>query len=133
MATAVHISAIWNMSAAPIVRRRSAVFEVGAEGVLWLSGHQSGADSATERETMRVPRKFAAAGATVYSGEWPDRPVGTLVTGTNWFVCSDDHGGHVGGPHPNRWVKTEADNGRWGLVRDTDIYSETNPLPPCFQ
>ncbi len=73
------------------------------------------------------------AGAEV---EWDGRPAGYLLSDLNWFVCryeGDPTGG--GGPHPNRWIYTEADNdlsnGGWGFVKDSDIYSETNPLPKC--
>ena len=68
--------------------------------------------------------------------EWDSQTAGYLVSDFNWFVCryeGDPTGG--GGPHPNRWIYTLADitvtNGGWGFVKDSDIYSETNPLPTC--
>lgn len=68
--------------------------------------------------------------------EWAGRPAGYLLSDFNFFLCryeGDPTGG--GGPHPNRWIYTEADmdlsNGGWGFVKDSDIYSETNPLPKC--
>ncbi|MGW2768526.1 hypothetical protein [Streptomyces sp. NPDC001275] len=49
----------------------------------------------------------------------------------SWFVCKFDGGQNHGGPHPTRWVYTQADNGVWGWMSDNDIASETNPLPSC--
>jgi len=73
------------------------------------------------------------AGAEV---EWAGRPAGYLLSDFNWFLCryeGDPTGG--GGPHPNRWIYTLADmnlsNGGYGFVKDSDIYSETDPLPKC--
>lgn len=57
--------------------------------------------------------------------------VGYMNSNPSWFVCRSDNGGHVGGPHPNRWEWTQADNGAWGWMKDTDISSETDPLPVC--
>jgi hypothetical protein len=73
------------------------------------------------------------AGTPVYLNDttYANRVVGYLYTGTNWFVCTIDYGDYVGGPHPYRWVYTEADNGQWGWVKDTAIYSETNPIHYC--
>ncbi len=36
------------------------------------------------------------------------------------------------GPHPTRWVYTQADNGARGWMCDNGIASETNPLPSCW-
>ncbi len=75
---------------------------------------------------------YNVAGTPVYAHTTAgEQPIGTLYTGTNWFVCSLDYGDYVGGPHPYRWLYTEADNGVWGWVRDTDIYSETDPIAAC--
>ncbi len=49
----------------------------------------------------------------------------------SWFRCRRDDGPCIGGPHPDRWVFTEADNGEWGCMKGTSIYSETDPLPTC--
>ncbi|MFC5826337.1 hypothetical protein [Nonomuraea insulae] len=61
------------------------------------------------------------------------RVVDTLRTSQSIFKCRAErhaHGG--GGPHPNRWEYTQGDDhGAWGWVKDSDIYSETNPLPGC--
>ncbi|MER5887872.1 hypothetical protein ABT160_28985 [Streptomyces sp. NPDC001941] len=57
--------------------------------------------------------------------------VGRMYSNPSWFTCRSDNGGHVGGPHPNRWEWTQADNGAWGWMKDTDISSETDPLPVC--
>jgi hypothetical protein len=56
---------------------------------------------------------------------------GYMQTRPSWYYCRTDKGGYVGGPHPNRWLSTVADNGKAGWMKDTDIYSETDPLPPC--
>lgn len=37
----------------------------------------------------------------------------------------------VGGPHPTRRLMTVADNGQLGFMKDTDIYSETDPVRDC--
>ncbi|MFD7137335.1 hypothetical protein [Streptomyces sp. NPDC059894] len=72
------------------------------------------------------------SGAGVYVNDnGTARLVGTMYSNPSWFVCRSDDGGHVGGPHPNRWEWTQADNGAWGWMKDTDIYSETDPLPVC--
>ncbi|MCF1592174.1 hypothetical protein [Streptomyces muensis] len=58
--------------------------------------------------------------------------VGYMNSNPSWFVCRQEGnptGG--GGPHPNRWVWTTADNGKKGWMRDSDISSETNSLPTC--
>ncbi|WP_329459756.1 hypothetical protein [Streptomyces sp. NBC_01497] len=68
-------------------------------------------------------------GATVYAAPDTSRPVGTMNTNPSWFECRTDNGAYVGGPHPYRWLWTEADNGEWGYMKDTDISSETDPLP----
>ncbi|MFJ3762866.1 hypothetical protein [Streptomyces sp. NPDC090080] len=75
------------------------------------------------------------AGAPVY---WAGYTVGYLYSRYgNWFLCryeGDPTGG--GGPHPNRWIYTQADSPAidhdgWGFVKDSDIYDDTNVLPPC--
>jgi hypothetical protein len=67
-------------------------------------------------------------GATVYAEPNTSHPVGTMYSNPSWFECRTDSGAYVGGPHPYRWEYTEADNGQWGYMKDTDIYSETDPL-----
>jgi hypothetical protein len=37
-----------------------------------------------------------------------------------------------GGPHPTRWLRTVADNGAYGWMKDTAIYSETDPVRDCY-
>lgn len=57
---------------------------------------------------------------------------GYMYSNPSWFVCRQEGnptGG--GGPHPNRWVWTTADNGAKGWMKDSDIISETNSLPRC--
>ncbi|MBK3569948.1 hypothetical protein JHN47_40335 [Streptomyces sp. MBT62] len=69
------------------------------------------------------------SGAPVYASS--GAVVGYMYSNPSWFVCRSDNGGYVGGPHPYRWEWTQADNGAWGWMKDTAIYSETDPLPVC--
>jgi hypothetical protein len=69
------------------------------------------------------------SGAPVYNSAYA--VVGYMYSNPSWFICRSDFGGYVGGPHPYRWEYTQADNGAWGWMKDTAIYSETNPLPVC--
>jgi hypothetical protein len=69
------------------------------------------------------------SGATVYATPDTSSPVGKMYSNPSWFECRRDTGAYVGGPHPNRWLWTQADNGKWGWMKDTDIYSETDPVP----
>ncbi|MFD0775565.1 hypothetical protein ACFQZ2_16655 [Streptomonospora algeriensis] len=62
----------------------------------------------------------------------PDRIVGYMYTNPSWFDCKLESIYYVGGPHPYRWEMTTADNGELGFMKDTDIASETDPLPTCF-
>lgn len=68
-------------------------------------------------------------GAPVYRSPYVTDVVGYMYSNPSWFKCRYDFGAEVGGPHPYRWVWTKADNGAWGWMKDTDIYSETDPLP----
>ena len=61
----------------------------------------------------------------------PNQVVGTMNTNPSWFFCKMDNQAWVGGPHPNRWIKTVADNGKLGWMKDTAIFSETDPLRDC--
>ncbi|MCU7730851.1 hypothetical protein ODJ79_44660 [Actinoplanes sp. KI2] len=70
------------------------------------------------------------SGAPVYASG-TSNVIGYMYSNPSWFICRSDSGGYVGGPHPYRWEWTEADNGAWGWMKDTAIYSETNPLPVC--
>ncbi|MFF4189218.1 hypothetical protein ACFYZ9_39120 [Streptomyces sp. NPDC001691] len=73
-----------------------------------------------------------ASGAGVYiNNNGQAQYVGTMYSNPSWFTCRSDDGGYVGGPHPYRWEWTQADNGAWGWMKDTDISSETDPLPVC--
>ncbi|MDN3357772.1 hypothetical protein [Actinomadura sp. DC4] len=73
------------------------------------------------------------AGAPVWSRGDNPVVVGYMNTTTSWFNCRKEGAKNNNGPHPNRWEWTEADNGAWGWMKDSDIISETNPLPglPC--
>jgi hypothetical protein len=56
--------------------------------------------------------------------------VGYKSTRPSVFYCRIDNGAWVGGPHQYRWLKTPNGAGiAW--MKDTDIYSETDPLPAC--
>ncbi|MFJ6559058.1 hypothetical protein ACIQMV_04160 [Streptomyces sp. NPDC091412] len=57
--------------------------------------------------------------------------MGRMYSDPSWFVCKSDGGRNHGGPHPTRWVHTQADNGALGWMSGDDIASETNPLPSC--
>lgn len=71
---------------------------------------------------------YNVAGAPVYKGVYTYEIVGYMNTTKSWFACRYDYGGWVGGPHPYRWLLTKADNGAWGYMKDSDIYSETDPV-----
>ncbi|CAL9371442.1 hypothetical protein SUDANB126_00886 [Streptomyces sp. enrichment culture] len=62
----------------------------------------------------------------------PDETVGIMYSNPSWFYCKVDGQAYVGGPHPTRWLMTVADNGRLGWMKDTAIYSETNPVRNCY-
>ncbi|MFD9354660.1 hypothetical protein [Streptomyces sp. NPDC060031] len=70
-------------------------------------------------------------GAPVYQGSNTGKIVGWMYSTHSWFACRYDYGADIGGPHPHRWLYTQADNGAWGMMRDTDIYSETDPVQVC--
>jgi hypothetical protein len=56
-----------------------------------------------------------------------------MYSNPSWFECRIEHvptGG--GGPHSKPWIWTQADNGAWGWMKDSAIYSETNSLPTCW-
>ncbi len=72
-----------------------------------------------------------ATGAKVYKGANTHEVVGRMYSNPSWFVCKFDGGQNHGGPHPTRWVWTQADNGNTGWMSDNDITSETDPLPSC--
>ncbi|MDX2530929.1 hypothetical protein [Streptomyces europaeiscabiei] len=62
----------------------------------------------------------------------PNAVVGTMYSNPSWFYCKLDGQAHVGGPHPTRWLRTVADNGQYGWMKDTAIYSETDPVRDCY-
>ncbi|NEA56254.1 hypothetical protein G3I60_19405 [Streptomyces sp. SID13666] len=57
--------------------------------------------------------------------------VGYMYSTNSWFSCRYDYGGYIGGGHPTRWLFTTADNGAHGMMRDTDIYDETDTVQVC--
>ncbi|MFJ2864166.1 hypothetical protein [Kitasatospora sp. NPDC087314] len=61
----------------------------------------------------------------------PSTIVGYMNSNPSWFSCKEDGQAWVGGPHPNRWLMTVADNGQLGFMKDTAITSETDPVPNC--
>ncbi|MFF4509301.1 hypothetical protein [Streptomyces sp. NPDC001401] len=63
----------------------------------------------------------------------PNTIVGYMYSNPSYFYCKEDDQAWVGGPHPTRWEMTVADNGQLGFMKDTAIYSETDPLPNCNQ
>jgi hypothetical protein len=73
------------------------------------------------------------AGAPVWSRGDNPTVVGYMNTTTSWFNCRKEGARNNNGPHPYRWEWTQADNGAWGWMKDSDISSDTNPLPglPC--
>ncbi|WP_149184684.1 hypothetical protein [Streptomyces sp. TRM49041] len=74
---------------------------------------------------------YNVAGAPVYSASDYRTIVGHMHSNPSWFTCKYEFGPNHGGPHPTRWLFTQADNGAWGHMNDNDIYSETNPVPTC--
>ncbi|MEU0036552.1 MULTISPECIES: hypothetical protein [unclassified Streptomyces] len=62
----------------------------------------------------------------------PDKIVGHMYSNPSWFYCKEDGQAWVGGPHPTRWLMTVADNGQLGFMKDTAIYSETDPVQNCY-
>ncbi|WP_433544454.1 hypothetical protein ACQPZG_04550 (plasmid) [Streptomyces sp. CA-294286] len=61
----------------------------------------------------------------------PTKVVGYMYSNPSWFYCKLDGQAWVGGPHPTRWLMTVADNGKLGFMKDTAIYSETDPVRNC--
>ncbi|MFB9521436.1 MULTISPECIES: hypothetical protein [Streptomyces] len=61
----------------------------------------------------------------------PTKVVGHMYSNPSWFYCKLDGQDWVGGPHPTRWLMTVADNGKLGFMKDTAIYSETDPVRNC--
>ncbi|CAL9325753.1 hypothetical protein ABZ568_37970 [Streptomyces olindensis] len=61
----------------------------------------------------------------------PTKVVGYMYSNPSWFYCKLDGQAWVGGPHPTRWLLTVADNGKLGYMKDTAIYSETDPVRNC--
>jgi hypothetical protein len=63
----------------------------------------------------------------------PNTVVGYMYSNPSWFYCKEDGQAWVGGPHPTRWLMTVADNGQLGFMKDTAIYSETDPVLDCYR
>jgi hypothetical protein len=72
---------------------------------------------------------YNRANAPVYGRGTNPPIVGRMQTTLSWFICRKEGARNNNGPHPNRWLWTQADNGAWGWMRDGDISSETNPVP----
>jgi hypothetical protein len=73
------------------------------------------------------------AGAPVWSRGDNPTVVGYMNSTRSWFICRKEGAKNNNGPHPTRWEWTQADNLAWGWMKDSDISSETDPLPglPC--
>jgi hypothetical protein len=70
--------------------------------------------------------------APVYRDPNTTHQVDTLKTNPSVFRCRVEGAFSGGGPHPYGWERTQGDvTHAWGYVRDIDIASETNILPPC--
>lgn len=74
---------------------------------------------------------YNASGANVYAGPNTSQVVGQMFSTRSTFSCKTDGGQNHGGPHPTRWLSTQADNGRWGWMSDNNISSNTDPVPSC--
>ncbi|GAA4894619.1 hypothetical protein ACFPM3_07865 [Streptomyces coeruleoprunus] len=74
---------------------------------------------------------YNVKGAPVYSASDFKTVVGRMYSNPSWFQCRYEYGPNHGGPHPTRWLWTQADNGAWGHMSDNDIYSDTNSVPVC--
>lgn len=71
---------------------------------------------------------WAATKDTEVQNSW----TGYMYSSTSWFACKIDDGQYNGNDtHPYRWLLTQADNGHWGWMKDTDISDETNSVPNC--
>ncbi|MEV0617915.1 hypothetical protein AB0I81_31645 [Nonomuraea sp. NPDC050404] len=117
-------------------------------GAATLAMSLAAAAPAAQAATTAATASAAADPCWYQSGNWycvnrrgapvwsrGDNPVvvGYMNTTTSWFKCRKEGARNNNGPHPNRWLWTQADNGAWGWMKDGDIYSETNPVPglPC--
>ncbi|MFJ8053227.1 hypothetical protein [Streptomyces luteogriseus] len=116
------------------LRVRAAALTVAAAlGSLGLIAPTASA-SAQHQCTLEVNAHYCynVYAAQVYDNfNGTGKVVGYMYTTYSWFSCRLDNGAYVGGPHPNRWLLTKADNGVWGWMKDTSVSSETNPLIPC--
>ncbi|GED85236.1 hypothetical protein TNCT6_23210 [Streptomyces sp. 6-11-2] len=61
-----------------------------------------------------------ASGAKVCKSTNTGSVVGRMYSDPSWFVCKSDGGRNHGGPHPTRWVHTQADNGARGWMSGND-------------
>ncbi|MFF0741759.1 hypothetical protein ACFYVL_15285 [Streptomyces sp. NPDC004111] len=124
-------------------RMRVAAATLSAGLVLAATGIGTAAQAAAPAV---APQKTAAAPCWASGGKWwcdnkrgaavwaadSVTVVGYMNSNPSWFDCrleADPTGG--GGPHPNRWLLTTADNGKRGWMKDSDVYSETNTVPAC--
>ncbi|NBE54385.1 hypothetical protein [Streptomyces boluensis] len=111
-------------------------FTLAAGAVVALAPTVSAADACWQDGYRHWCRNVA--GAPVYgtignNHIYPDPTtvVGHMNSNPSWFYCKMDGQDWVGGPHPTRWLMTVADNGQLGFMKDTDIYSETDPVRDC--
>ncbi|MEV6732823.1 MULTISPECIES: hypothetical protein [unclassified Streptomyces] len=104
-----------------------------AAGGCWNGGFNvnSGGDY-TYRAYMCHNRSGAPVWGATRDMDYPNTVVGYMYSNPSWFACRIDNGQYNGNDiHPYRWLLTQADNGAWGWMKDTDISSETNPVPSC--
>ncbi|WP_165978440.1 hypothetical protein [Actinomadura darangshiensis] len=129
------------MSTAKVRAALSAALMGATMGVVGLSGAGTAAAAAPCWYSGGHWWCNNVSGAAVYdynrdtARAYPDPAhiAGRMYSNPSWFDCRIENvstGG--GGPHPNRWIWTKADNGAWGWMKDSAIYSETNSLPACW-
>jgi hypothetical protein len=99
--------------------------------------------AATASQSAALPCSFRQAsgrwycdnvhGARMFASPDYSTVVGYKYTRPSIFYCRTDNGAWVGGPHQYRWLRTpiNGDSGPTAYMKDTDIYSETDPLPTC--
>lgn len=108
---------------------------MGTEGA--LRGNTSGESSSAAAPCWQNSRGWYCNNtAPVIVYERPTTlsdPAGTVLTTTSRFICRGEGQPHHQGPHFNRWEKVPTDEppGSWGWMLDSQISSETNPLPEC--
>ncbi|MFB9685795.1 hypothetical protein [Amycolatopsis plumensis] len=108
-----------------------AVAEAAPAGACWAAGFYKTDPAGRPHEAFycenESPTKvYSSAG---YSGSY-----GTMYGTPSWYACKTENQFNGGGPHPYRWLYTQADSpsGWWGFVPDNHIISETDTVPNCI-